>query len=201
MSRNSCSIEACDKPVHGRGWCDKHYMRWFTHGDPLFRKTELNIGKLCLDGCGRPAYTKGRCASHYSVAVDRAIPEQKRERRRRDYQRHSAAYKQRATAWRKANPDKIRIIGLNAFARRKHQAQGILTDEEWQGILASTDERCAYCWESCDVLEADHVIPLSRGGDTAVDNILPACRSCNASKSNHLLEEWLEESNYVNAVS
>ena len=30
----TCSIEGCDKGVKGRGWCNKHYKRWRTHGDP-----------------------------------------------------------------------------------------------------------------------------------------------------------------------
>lgn len=28
-----CSVEGCDNPVRGRGWCGKHYMRWYKHGD------------------------------------------------------------------------------------------------------------------------------------------------------------------------
>jgi hypothetical protein len=27
-----CSVDGCGKPVRGRGWCGKHYMRWLTHG-------------------------------------------------------------------------------------------------------------------------------------------------------------------------
>ena len=33
MSR-TCTISDCGKPVHGRGWCLKHYRRWTRHGDP-----------------------------------------------------------------------------------------------------------------------------------------------------------------------
>jgi hypothetical protein len=27
-----CTIEGCDKPHYGRGWCNMHYMRWYTKG-------------------------------------------------------------------------------------------------------------------------------------------------------------------------
>jgi hypothetical protein len=34
--RKSCSIEGCDRPVYGHGWCTKHWGRWYRHGDPLY---------------------------------------------------------------------------------------------------------------------------------------------------------------------
>lgn len=30
----TCSIEGCDRPHYGRGWCKGHYMRWYAKGDP-----------------------------------------------------------------------------------------------------------------------------------------------------------------------
>lgn len=30
-----CSIEDCGKPARTRGWCQKHYDRWWIHGDPM----------------------------------------------------------------------------------------------------------------------------------------------------------------------
>lgn len=29
-----CKIETCQQPIRSRGWCRKHYLRWWTHGDP-----------------------------------------------------------------------------------------------------------------------------------------------------------------------
>lgn len=31
----SCSIGDCTSPAKARGWCNRHYLRWFHHGDPL----------------------------------------------------------------------------------------------------------------------------------------------------------------------
>lgn len=63
-----------------------------------------------------------------------------------------------------------------------------LTALEWQNILVEWDYRCAYCGRNDCRLEQDHFIPLSKGGNHTVDNILPACRKCNAEKSNKIVE-------------
>lgn len=39
----------------------------------------------------------------------------------------------------------------------------------------------------------DHVIPVSRGGGTVSDNVLPACYVCNASKGGRDPAEWLAD--------
>jgi hypothetical protein len=33
-----CSIPDCDKPLNAKGFCQKHYIRFLKHGDPLFTK-------------------------------------------------------------------------------------------------------------------------------------------------------------------
>jgi hypothetical protein len=38
MPKAICSIEGCQKPKKSRGWCEMHYTRWRTHGDPLVSK-------------------------------------------------------------------------------------------------------------------------------------------------------------------
>lgn len=60
-------------------------------------------------------------------------------------------------------------------------ARCTLTAEEWQHIKVSYKNRCVYCGE-IKPLEMDHIIPISKGGDHIKENIVPACRSCNAKK-------------------
>jgi hypothetical protein len=35
VANSNCSVEGCDQPHYGRGWCRNHYRRWQHHGDPL----------------------------------------------------------------------------------------------------------------------------------------------------------------------
>lgn len=47
---------------------------------------------------------------------------------------------------------------------------------------------CVYCGALAATV--DHIRPLSRGGYEIAENLVPACRSCNSSKSDRLLIEW-----------
>jgi len=51
--------------------------------------------------------------------------------------------------------------------------------------------RCCYCGDqfSHDQLTLDHVIPVSRGGKDAWNNVVTACKSCNHKKGNYFVEE------------
>ncbi len=74
--------------------------------------------------------------------------------------------------------------------RRMDAAENDLTALEWSEIRAAWGG-CAYCGATGSALQKDCVLPLSRGGRYTVENIVPACRSCNASKSNDEVTGWL----------
>lgn len=47
MTQPTCSaptVPPCPKPAYQRGWCDKHYSRWYRHGDPLYGEGQLPAG-------------------------------------------------------------------------------------------------------------------------------------------------------------
>lgn len=50
---------------------------------------------------------------------------------------------------------------------------------------------CAYCGEAGRPLQRDCVLAISRGGRYTVDNVVPACGPCNASKCNGEVTTWL----------
>lgn len=38
-----CSIPDCGAPVKARGWCGKHWTRWYMHGDPYHERRPLEF--------------------------------------------------------------------------------------------------------------------------------------------------------------
>lgn len=75
-------------------------------------------------------------------------------------------------------------------ARRVAASGSDLTDAQWFLILEAW-QRCAYCSADGVALQKDCVLPISRGGRYTLENVVPACRSCNASKSNDEVTSWM----------
>jgi hypothetical protein len=38
MGRKTCTVDNCNRPVHGHGFCTPHYKRWKRWGDPLVKR-------------------------------------------------------------------------------------------------------------------------------------------------------------------
>ena len=56
-------------------------------------------------------------------------------------------------------------------------------------MLVESDCCCAYCGDK-ENLQWEHIIPKSRGGPDSIDNMVQACRECNASKGAKDPFEW-----------
>ena len=70
------------------------------------------------------------------------------------------------------------------------RADNDLTLDQW-ALIRDAWGCCAYCGGIPAVLQTDCVLPLSRGGRYTLDNVVPACGSCNASKSNDEVTSWM----------
>ncbi len=75
-------------------------------------------------------------------------------------------------------------------ARRVAAADNDLTPDEWESLREAWGG-CAYCGGAGAGLQKDCVQPISRGGRYTLANVVPACRSCNASKGNGEVTSWL----------
>ena len=55
---NLCSVKDCDNPARARGYCIKHYGRWYKHGNPNYIAS--------LSGKNNPMYKHGKyCEPSY----------------------------------------------------------------------------------------------------------------------------------------
>ena len=72
------------------------------------------------------------------------------------------------------------------MARVEHD----LTDEQWRSLQDAWGG-CAYCGTADGALQRDCVLAISRGGRYTIENVVPACRSCNASKCNDEVTGWM----------
>lgn len=119
-------------------------------------------------------------------------PELRRERNRKyrrvAYRRDPAKAKAQRTAYLAKHPE-VKRAADQAYRARRLVAAGAFTGAEWRALVKRWGNVCAYDGEP-GPLEADHRIPLSRGGTNYIDNILPACRSCNGKKHTMTEDEF-----------
>lgn len=83
-----------------------------------------------------------------------------------------------------------RIRDARRRRRRLARVENDLTVLEWTALQDAWGG-CAYCGATDRPLQRDCVLPISRGGRYTVDNVVPACGPCNASKCNTEVVSWL----------
>lgn len=69
------------------------------------------------------------------------------------------------------------VVRLRRYVRVPYRAHAPLTR---RAVFARDLWTCQYCGASAENL--DHVIPRSRGGEHSWENVVAACRRCNAKK-------------------
>jgi 5-methylcytosine-specific restriction endonuclease McrA len=65
-----------------------------------------------------------------------------------------------------------------------------LTDSQWAALKLAWGG-CAYCGAIETSLQKDCILAISRGGRYELANVVPCCRSCNASKCNSEVTTWM----------
>jgi 5-methylcytosine-specific restriction endonuclease McrA len=76
------------------------------------------------------------------------------------------------------------VIRLRYFVKVPYQRRAALSR---RAVFLRDNGRCQYCGRRAESI--DHVVPRSRGGTHAWENVVAACRRCNAVKRDRLLEE------------
>lgn len=72
---------------------------------------------------------------------------------------------------------------MNKRKERLDNNGGKFTENEFHTLKLAFDNRCVKCGDG-QLLEADHIIPVSLGGNSNISNIQPLCKKCNFEKLN-----------------
>jgi 5-methylcytosine-specific restriction endonuclease McrA len=76
------------------------------------------------------------------------------------------------------------VVRLCYYVRVPYQARVALNR---RAVFVRDGHRCQYC--NAPAENIDHVIPRSKGGPHTWENVVAACRPCNARKMDHFLHE------------
>jgi len=103
------------------------------------------------------------------------------------YIKNYSKIKEKQKEWTKENPEKQKIYSNNKNLRRRtrlFKSGGFHSEQEWQIMKAQYNWTCPDCkkHEPDIKLTKDHIIPLSKGGSSNIENIQPLCGTCNRKK-------------------
>lgn len=63
--RETCTVEGCGVKVYAKGWCQKHYMRVYRHGDPGIVLNHPRTHQPSTSRVGYPPHTVEECPSPF----------------------------------------------------------------------------------------------------------------------------------------
>lgn len=93
--------------------------------------------------------------------------------------------------WYETDPDRAKAVSRRAEAKRRARLAGALIGiVDREAIFKSDSYRCVYCGAKSNLV-LDHIVPLAKGGAHIEENLVTACRYCNASKGAKILVVWM----------
>lgn len=200
----TCTHPDCDHPLRARGLCATHYNQ--QHQPNRHAKVEVPCaccGVMCIKDVANTRAKRfcsllcrdfdqyGPLSCRLPIPKRIAIPKPEPFREERE------------CAWCGKTFTATRLASINCSLRCKHKAArnrrigreagaiGSFTCAEVMRLFITFNRCCAYCEQPVDGQpDPDHVVPLSRGGENRISNILPSCKRCNGDKRDLLLSEW-----------
>jgi len=130
-------------------------------------------------------YSKEYCKSH---------KEEISQRGKKYRETHKEEITKRLKLWALNNPEKVR----NKCQRRRSKKlllSNTLTVNQWLDIKVEFNNKCCYCGQELP-LEQEHFLAMTRNGEYTTNNIIPCCRSCNASKGDKDFFRWYPKQKY-----
>jgi 5-methylcytosine-specific restriction endonuclease McrA len=123
---------------------------------------------------------KQKDGKHYACKVCCQLRSQKWR------QANKEKHRQTNRAWEQSNPQKVKAFKSKRKALVRNASVHKITNAE---ILKLYSSPCFYCGLN-GIMHIDHVVPISRGGNHSIGNLVAACQLCNLSKSSKTIMEW-----------
>ena len=101
--------------------------------------------------------------------------------------------------YHKSPKGQVTAFNANNRRRTKEKAQGRgITIDQWQECMSFFDWRCAHSGERLtkETRSLDHIIPLNKGGEHEIWNLVPMTRNLNSSKWTKDMVEWYKEQSF-----
>lgn len=172
-------------------------------------QSEKNLMEFYIKKSGRPMSRCKECEK--KMARTRAKtkydqnPTKSATERRKRYDKQDKSNKQISVAkWQQTNPQKRKQIlhkyyknNIEIFRSRNHRRRarvagngGSFSPTEWILLKEQYGNICLCCGkkESEAMLTPDHVLPISKGGTSFIENIQPLCNTCNKRKSDKTID-------------
>jgi len=169
VSKATCSIDGCDRPVVGRGWCSMHWQRWKTHGDPGGARSLREVpttGHRCT-GCGE---AKGPEEFYLRSGRPGSNPE------RKPMSRCKACLKASSVAWQAGHRERMREVN-SAYAKRNARRRKLYTYGLTEAELAALEEEQGGACRICGDVVAEGLVIDHCHREGHVRGLL--CGACN----------------------
>jgi 5-methylcytosine-specific restriction endonuclease McrA len=117
--------------------------------------------------------------------------EERLKKQRIYYQNNKEYFKYKNKKYRESNKDYILL--KNKKRKKLIQIENI-SQSEIDNLLNNNNNQCFYCKifvKRGINLHLDHKVPLNRGGNHHINNLVPSCASCNLRKGTKTAEEFL----------
>jgi len=214
MTSAPCSVSECGGRVVARGWCNRHYLRWRNHGDPLAGGGEQRVRKAVdlEDG------TRVCVACSVRLPVDSFGADKSASGGRRTeckpcrsakmkawYQANRERQAQRQRDRITADPDRARRQDMERYERSKpkrlelakegmHRRRALMRDGEWERGVTTRSVRkrdgdlCHYCRSAMSFEPAPPrtFVPLL----ATLEHVLPLSRGGGHTMANAVLACW-----------
>jgi|WetSurMetagenome_2_1015567.scaffolds.fasta_scaffold48889_4 5-methylcytosine-specific restriction endonuclease McrA len=168
-----------------------------THGEEIKKRKqkyrEENKEKIGMRGRRHYANNKKVClkrSAEYRMSKKAEIKKQRMDYRSKPGVKE--AEKERKRKWAMKNPEmlKLRIFRRRAMKRSATIHPVTVSDlrkkaEKFNWLCYYCKSRKYECW--------DHAVPLIRGGSHSIDNLVPACNTCNLKKGTKTEEEFMTQ--------